>query len=518
MLGHRPLNVEEYLAILKRRGWIIIIPTVLLPIIAFGITFFIAPQYISQTLILIESQKVPDNYVKPVISADLDSRLASMKEQILSRSRIQPLIERYNLYGGKSMTMDDRIDLVRRSIEIKPITSEIEHSGGLPGFFISFKAGDPHIAQLVCGEITSLFVSENLRSREISAQGTTEFLKSQLDDAKRNLDEQDSKLAEFQRQYIGRLPGEESPNLNMLSSLNTQLEASTQAIARMEQDKSYTEALLAQQTQNAQALSQGGSTQAATTPQGEQLELQALLAQEADLTSHYTADYPDVIAVRRKIADLRRQLARTPAANSASSSPAASPTAPSRFDSPAVQQLRAQIRSADLGIQAKRQEQAGIQNNIRTYQERIQSSPLVEQQYKELTRDYQTALSFYDDLLGKMNQSKMATDLEKRQEGEQFSVMDQPNLPDAPFFPKRSAFVLAGLAGGLALGLLIVAFIEYKDTSIRTERDIWEFTKLPTLAVIVYSGDIATGATPDKVGWISRLFGRKKTTLIQARG
>jgi polysaccharide chain length determinant protein (PEP-CTERM system associated) len=515
MLGHRPLNVEEYLAILKRRGWIIVIPTVLLPLIAFGITFFIAPQYISQTLILIESQKVPDNYVKPVISADLDSRLASMKEQILSRSRIQPLIERYNLYGGKSMTMDDRIDLARRSIEIKPITSEIAHSGGLPGFFISFKAGDPHIAQLVCGEITSLFVSENLRSREVSAQGTTEFLKSQLDDAKRNLDEQDAKLAEFQRQYVGRLPGEESPNLNMLSSLNAQLEASTQAIARLEQDKSYDEALLGQQTQNSQALSQAGSTQAATSPQGEQLELQSLLAQEADLTSHYTADYPDVIAVRRKIADLRRQIARTPAP---SSSAAASPAAPSRYDSPAIQQLRAQIHSAELGIQAKRQEQAQIQSNIRTYQERIQSSPLVEQQYKELTRDYQTALSFYDDLLGKMNQSKMATDLEKRQEGEQFSVMDQPNLPDAPFFPKRSAFVLAGLAGGLALGLLIVALIEYKDTSIRSERDIWEFTKLPTLAVIVYSGDIAAGTTPGKVDRISRLFRRKKTTLLQARG
>src|ERR1700722_14176905 len=102
MLGHRPLNAEEYLAILKRRGWIIVIPSVLLPILAFSLTFFITPQYLSQTLILVEGQKVPDNYVKPVISLDLDSRLASMKEQILSRSRLQPIIERYNLYG-KSM-------------------------------------------------------------------------------------------------------------------------------------------------------------------------------------------------------------------------------------------------------------------------------------------------------------------------------------------------------------------------------------------------------------------------------
>jgi polysaccharide chain length determinant protein (PEP-CTERM system associated) len=514
MLGHRPLNAEEYLTILKRRGWIVVIPSVLLPILAFSITFFIAPQYLSQTLILVESQKVPDNYVKPVISSDLDSRLASMKEQILSRSRIQPIIERYNLYGKKSMSMDDRIDLARRSIEIKPITSEIAHSGGLPGFFVSFKAEDPHIAQLVCGEITSLFVGENLRSREVSAEGTTEFLKSQLDDAKRNLDEQDTKLAAFQRQYVGRMPGEESPNLNMLSSLNAQLEAATQALARMEQDKSYEEAMLAQQAQNAQAASPSGSPQVAPTTQADQLELQTLLAQEADLTSHYTADYPDVIAVRRKISDLRRQIAGTPAHSSAPSSPAA----PSRYDTPAVQQLRAQIHAADIGIQAKRQEQAQIQTNVRMYQDRIQSSPLVEQQYKELTRDYQTALAFYDDLLGKMNQSKMATDLEKRQDGEQFSVMDQPNLPDAPFFPKRSSFVFAGLFGGLALGILTVVLLEYKDTSIRTERDIWAFTKLPTLAVIVYSGDIEAERSIGRSGRFTGLFGRKKSTLFQARG
>jgi polysaccharide chain length determinant protein (PEP-CTERM system associated) len=512
MLGHRPLNVEEYLAILKRRAWIIVIPVVLLPIIAFGITFFIAPQYLSQTLILIETQKVPDSYVKPIISSDLDSRLASMKEQILSRSSLQPIIERYNLYGGKSMTMDDRIDIARKSIEIKPITSEIAHSGGLPGFFVSFKAQDPHIAQLVCGEITSLFVGENLRSREVSAEGTTEFLKSQLDDAKRNLDEQDAKLAAFQRQYVGRLPGEESPNLNMLSSLNAQLEAATQALARMEQDKSYEETMLAQQAQNTQGVSQTGSPQGAA-PQAEQLELQGLIAQEADLTSHYTADYPDVIAVRRKIADLRRQIARTPTPSGTSSTPAA----PSRYDSPAVQQLRAQIHASEIGIQAKRQEQAEIQANERMYQDRIQSSPLVEQQFKELTRDYQTALGFYDDLLGKMNQSKMATDLEKRQEGEQFSVMDQPNLPDAPFFPKRSAFVVAGIVAGLGLGLLIVALIEYKDTSLRTERDITAFTNLPTLAVIVYADDTATDASVGKSSRFSRLFGRKKPALAEAR-
>lgn len=504
MLGHRTLTLEDYVSILKRRGWIISIPLIILPILAFAGTFLVAPQYLSQTLVIIEGQKVPDNYVKPVISSDLDSRLASMKEQILSRSSIQPIIERYNLYSGKGMSMDDRIDLARRSIEIKPIASEIAHSSGLPGFFVSFKAGDAHTAQLVCGDITSLFLGENLRSREASAQGTTDFLKSQLADAKRNLDEHDAKLANFQRQYIGRLPGEEQPNVNMLTSLNTQLEAATQTLSRMEQDKAYEEAMLAQQSQNIPSASMAGSSQVGA-PQTRELELQILLAQEADLTSHYTADYPDVIAVKRKVADLRREMARTPAAPAAPASNAG----PSKNDSMAVQQLRAQIHSADIGIQAKRKEQAQIQAQIGMYQSRIQSSPLVEQEYKELTRDYQTAQTFYDDLLTKMNQSKMATDLEKRQQGEQFRVMDEPNLPDAPFSPKRSVFVVGGLVGGLALGLLIVGLLEYSDTSLRNERDVWAFTKLPTLGIIAFSDSISDPEPKGRFMLLRRAFSRK---------
>jgi capsular polysaccharide biosynthesis protein len=113
----------------------------------------------------------------------------------------------------------------------------------------------------------------------------------------------------------------------------------------------------------------------------------------------------------------------------------------------------------------------------------------VQEEYKNITRDYQTAQAFYDDLLKKMNQSKMATDLERRQQGEQFSVMDQPNLPDGPTFPKRGVFVGAGFAGGLILGIMLVAWREYRDTALRSERDVWAFTKLPTLGVISFSGE-----------------------------
>jgi uncharacterized protein involved in exopolysaccharide biosynthesis len=320
-------------------------------------------------------------------------------------------------------------------------------------------------------------------------------LRGQLDDAKQKLDDQDAKLAAFQQKYVGRLPGEEAPNMNMLTSLNTQLDAVTQAIARMEQDKSYEEAMLAQQ----QNLSAQVSDHGTVAPQTQQADLQALLNEEADLTKRYTDDYPDVVAVRRKIKELRKEMAATPAASPAATATPPSVSAPNRNDSIAVQQLRAQLRALDQGITLKKHDQAALQGQIRMYQDRISSSPLVQEEYKALTRDYTTAQAFYDDLLKKMNASKMATDLEKRQQGEQFRVMDEPNLPDSPSFPNRNLFAIAGLAAGLCLGLLIVALIEYKDTSLRSERDIWAFTKLPTLSVIAFAGE--SGTVKAKRGW-----------------
>jgi polysaccharide chain length determinant protein (PEP-CTERM system associated) len=499
MLGHRALTVQDYVTILKRRWWIIAVPAIIFPIVGFAVTFLVQPEYISQTLVLVEQQKVPESYVKAVVSEDLSGRLASMREQILSRSRLQPIIERFNLFANSKMSMDERIDLTRKNIGITPIQSEIARTNGLPGFFISFKANDPRTAQLVCGEIQSLFVSENLSDRAASAAGTTEFLKGQLADAKAKLDEQDAKLAKFQQQYVGKLPGAESSNINMLTTLNTQLDAATQALARMEQDKSYAESILAMQQQSQATLApeHGG-----LAPQEEQVQLQQLLAQEADLTARYTDDYPDVVSVRRKIKELRQKIAVPAPATAASS-----PTTPKPTDSLGIQQLRAQIRAMDQGIAQKKRDQAAVQGQLRLYQDRVAASPAVEEEYKSITRDTGTAQAFYDDLLSKMNQSKMATDLERRQQGEQFRVMDEPNLPESPSSPKRPVYVGGGLAAGLILGLLIVGLLEYLDTAVRSERDIWAFTKLPTLGVIGFNGDPALVTTK------RRWFGRRTPDL-----
>jgi polysaccharide chain length determinant protein (PEP-CTERM system associated) len=479
LLGHRPLKVSDFGGILKRRALWLIVPSILLSVVALGISFTLSPRYVSQTLVLIEGQKVPDDYVKPVVTTDIDERLGSMKEQILSRSRIQPIVERFNLYPGAKM--DERLDAVRKNIDIKPIRSEISHAGGLPGFYILFTAGDARTAQQVCSEITSLFIGNDLRSRAESAQGTTDFLESQLTEAKANLDAQDAKMADFQRKYLGKLPGQQAPNLDMLTSLNTQLQAATQQLATMETNRAYMESMLASQTHDVVA-----GTEVKSPSDDRQAQLTLLEAEQADLSARYTPDYPDVIAVKRKIADLKSQMKKP--ATTSSGGPAAVAAEPA-----GVQQLHAGLRALDAGINAKRAEQQQIQNNVKLYQDRISSSPLVEEEYKALTRDYQTAQKFYDDLLAKMNQSKMATSLERRQQGEQFSVVDAASLPDSPSFPKRGYFAAGGFALGLLVGVVISALLEYRNTAIRTEDDVYAFLRLNTLGVIE-----RVGANPSK--------------------
>ena len=438
MLGHRELTSEDYLGILKRRRWQILLSVLIIPPLVLAASFVIPPRYVSQTLVLIQQQKVPDDFVKPVLSEDLDARLAAMREQIMSRTRLQPIIEKFGLYSKTSRQRMRALVAMRKAINVKPIESQMTRTNGLPGFFISFTGNSARVAQQVCGEITSMFLSENLRAREQSAQGTTDFLVGQLNDAKRSLDEQDARLAQFQRKYIGALPEQESSNLNMLTSLNTQLDAATQSLSRMQQEKTYLEALVGQQTN---ALDSPDSARA--SPQVAEAELQKLEAQATELETRYTPDHPDVVKIHREIEAQKQKLA--------ASTQSGEPKKAVQSNQPEFQKLQAQLTSLDEGIVAKKREQARIQQQMNVYQARIAASPAVQEQYKQVTRDYQTALQFYNDLLAKRNRSEMAMDLDRRQQGEQFLVMDPPNLPERPVFPNRILFGIGGLAGGLSL-------------------------------------------------------------------
>jgi polysaccharide chain length determinant protein (PEP-CTERM system associated) len=475
-MTQRQLTPADYVAMLRRRWVLIAILTCVGGPLAYGVSKLLPNRYKSQTLVLVDAPTVPSDVVRPVVTADLNQRLASMQEQILSRSRLEPIIRQFGLYPKDVAVkpMDDLVSRLRKDIEVTPVEAMAEtRSQELPGFHVSVTLDNAKTAQAVCASITTMFIEESVHVREQRSEDTTQFLSQQLQDAKAKLDEQDAKLAAFKSRYIGELPDEEQTNLNLLNNLTTQLDAATQALARAQQDKSFAESMLAPQEQEWKA------TQAGKNPSTLQQELKTLEDQLTNLKARYTDDYPDVIKTKNDIAALKKQIS-----NSESGKGSADGLDTPAIEPPQIQQLRAQIHTYEQAIAAKQAEQDQIKQQIAVYQSRVQSSPAIEQQYKELTRDYQTALDFYNDLLKKRDQSAMATDLEHQQQGEQFRVLDPANLPDKPTFPNRRLFALGGFVGGMALGFGLAFLIEVRDTSLKTESDV-EFTlRIPVLAMV----------------------------------
>jgi polysaccharide chain length determinant protein (PEP-CTERM system associated) len=479
MLGQREMVMADYVDILRRRWLWIAVPALLGPVIGYGVSKLLPEQYTSQTLVLVEAPKVPDRLVPPVMVDELSQLLGTMKEQILSRTRLQPIIETNSLFAedAKKVPMEDLVARMRKAVNVATVAAAGGSRGpGVPGFTISFTYSDARTAQLVCQQITSLFIEENLKRRGQLVQSTADFLGNQLQEAKRKLDEQDAKLADFKRRYIGQMPGKEDMNLQLLMSSNAQLEATTQALQRAQQDKAYAETILAQQLAAAQITPDGAS------PQTLERQMSILQSELVQLEGRYTPDHPDVVKKKAEISQLQKRLDEQNRA--AKAAPERKPESASVVEPPQVQALRNQIRMLDQLIREKSREQDRLQQAIRTFQSRVQLSPQIEQEYKELTRDYETAQGFYNELLGKKTAAEMSIDLEKQQQGEQFRVMDAANLPASPSFPNRLMFAGGGLSGGLGLGLCIVLLLEMKDKAMRCEMDVEQFLELPALALV----------------------------------
>jgi polysaccharide chain length determinant protein (PEP-CTERM system associated) len=477
-MAMRQLTAEDGIAILRRRWPVLLVLAIVGAGAGWEAARVLPKRFTSQTVVLVEQPTVPGDYVKPVVIENVNQHLASMQEEILSRSRLEPIIKEFGLYSEDidRAPMDTLVARLRRTITVTPIQPMAQTgSAGLPGFTVSVTFDNPRMAQQISSTITSMFTEANSRARQQTAEETNDFLAAQLSDAKAKLDSQDAKLADFKRHYLGTLPDEAQANLNVLTGLTSQLDAATQALSRAQQDKSFSESMLTQQLANLQA------TQNGQNPDTLELQLSALQAQLTALRSKYTDDFPDVIKVKNDVAELQKQIADSSQESETTTAapPMKTPAEPSQ-----IQSLRAQIHQHEVEIKERTAQQDELQQQIKVYQARVQSSPAVEQEYKELTRDYQTALDFYNDLLRKRDQSAMATDLERRQEGEQFQVLDAANLPSAPSFPNVQLFILGGAAGGLGLALAYFLFLELTDTSLRNEKDVESLLHLPVLAML----------------------------------
>lgn len=473
-MTRRELTPADYITMLRRRWVLIVVLALIGPPLAYGVARILPAKYKSQTLVLVQPPTISPKIVEPVDTVDLGQRLASLQQQILSRTRLEPIIRHLGLFPKdiNRVSMDQLVARLQKAIEVTPIQPMTDTTRDLPGFFVNVTMDNPRTAQAVCSAVTTMFISESLKVQNQRSAQTTDFLSQQLADAKAALDDQDAKLAAFKMRYIGTLPDEEQANLNLLTSLTTQLDAATQALSRAEQDKSFAESMLNQQLAAWQA------SQVGEDPDTLQQQLAALQSKLAALRAQYTDQYPDVVQTEADIAALKKRIA---ADNSAP--PAPKPTR-SLIEPQQITQLRAQVHAADQTAAEKIKEQQQIKQQIALYQSRVQASPVVEEQYKELTRGYQTALAAYNDLLMKRNTSLMSQDLAQQDEDEQFYLLDPANLPDSPTFPKPPLFAAGGLAGGLGLGLGLAFLLEMQDTSLRNERDVEFVLHLPVLAMI----------------------------------
>ncbi len=490
MVRNGEFTTADVRRVLRKHWWILPACALGLGGVSVLVATQLPKQYTSQTLVLVSRPAVPEDYVKPVVTEDLTQRLASMKGQILSRTRLEPVIEKFNLYAedrGK-LHMEDLVDRLRSAVTITPLEAMpgIQYAN-LPGFSVNVTFTNPQLAQQICTEITSMFMEQNAQALEQQASRTTSFIGQQLDEAKTKLDEQDAKLAQFKRQYIGLLPEETQSNLSLLGALNSAMDATTQALSRAQQDKALNETLLSQQVASWKA------SQSGQNPESLEDQLRARQEQLTVLGSRYTAEHPDVVKLKTEIAGLKKKIEETPGASDA---PSKSRKA---TEPPQIQQLRARMQQDEFNYAELQKRQVKIQDQIGVLQSHIEASPMVELQLKELTRNYQRALDFYNELLKKRDNSTMARDLVHQQEGEQFRVLDPPSLPTSPSFPKMLNFAAGGFGGGALLGLVILYLLMAMDKTLHTEREVEAYLKLPVLTSVP-----VLEALPAAVGLLKR--------------
>lgn len=472
---------EEYFAIVVRRRWWILLPLFATWLTVWGVSWLLPTSYTSDALISAEQQKVSDTYVMENVNVNLQNRLQSTTQQVLSRASLQGIIDRFKLYSTPPklngfFKPKDPIDLMRGDIKI-----ELVGSPGYRGEFVTFKihysADTPELAQQVNSELTSLFINENAKAERQLSEDTTAFLDKELADARSKMDQEEAAVSAFRARHLGNLPSQLQSNVQILAGLQAQLASTQHALDTSAQQKTYLESLLAQY-QSAQASLGGDSTVIST--QALDKKLQDLRLQMQDLRTRYTEGYPDIVALNDKIAKtetLRKQAEADIASNqqvgkAANAIDFSAAEGVQRGAPTAIMQLQSQLKANQLEIRTEQQNAKELEAQTAAYQARLNLTPETEQELAVISRGYDEAKFNYNSLLQKQTQSQLATSLGLQQQGQKFHIIDPPKLPDKPSAPNRFLISLIGLTLGIALGLGLATYLEVTDVRFRQEKDL----------------------------------------------
>jgi polysaccharide biosynthesis transport protein len=490
-------SLDEYWAIVRRRRWYIILPVFVIWALVWVGSWLIPSVYQSEALILVEQQKVPEHYVIPNVTVNLQDRLQSMTQQILSRTRLESVIKHFRLYptrlSGSLTQADDPVEQMRKDIAIELVEAP-GRAGQLTAFKIRYSADSPRLAQQVNSELTSLFIDENLKSQQQLSESTTAFLQTQLADARTKLEEQEAKVRAFKANHFGNLPTQVETNVQILSGLQGQLQSTQRALDGANQQRLYLESLQ-QEYQSAQASSDNGNSGevSADTLNEDLLDARRKL-QESQ--SRYTEEHPDVVKLKDKVAKLEKlkEEKDSESALNAEQSKATSETDPGAAagvqhrSTSAMMQVQSQLKANRLEIQNYQQREEKIESDIAMYQARLNLTPATEQELADISRGYEESKTNYNSLLQKQNQSQLATSLEQRQQGEQFHILDPPSLPPRPSAPNHLVISIAGLIIGLVVGAGLTALLEMTNIRVRQEKDLEDVIPLKVLVGIPHLG------------------------------
>jgi succinoglycan biosynthesis transport protein ExoP len=488
----QPLDLRRVVDLVRRRHFQFLVPLFLGWILVWGSSWFLQARYMSSTLILVEEPNMPKNYVTPNVNDDLQARLQSISQQILSRTRLLMIIDKQKLYNQKKnrpLTPDDKVELMRKDIGIDLVR---DRDQSITAFRINYTAPSPAIAQEVTSQLSNLFIDENLKVRQQLSQDTTEFIQTQLDGARKSLAAQEAKIRDFQSAHEGELPTQQSTNLQILSGLQAQYQNEQQALNTAKQQRIYFQTMLDQyRTLQRSTTGAGDGAPSSLTAIDQQLE--KMRAQLTELSSHYTDSYPDVQQLKSQIAKTEKIRSNLIAELKKSASKEDSGTTAHEMadltQNPQLIQLQGQLHSTQVEIQNREQELVALGARIGQYQARLQQEPASEQQLAELTRGYEQSKSNYDDLLKKENESRMATNMEELQRGERFTILDPPSLPLKPVFPNRLKMCGMGFVVGIVLGAILVGILEFLDDRIHGDKEI---KKLLPIAIFSEVPEILT--------------------------
>lgn len=518
MLPGRKYKPEDFIQILWNRRWLLVVPLFLGIMGGLLYSRTQPDRFESDALIQVVPQRVPDSYVQSTITSRVEDRIKSLSEQVLSRTQLERVIVELDLYPElrRAMPMEDVVQVMHRAVRVENVVNRLRWPATVDGFRVFFSYTNAQTAQRVVDRISRLIIDENARDRSTLAESTSAFMDSQLADARKRLEAQEQKLKEFRERYADRLPTQMQTNMSAITQLQLQMQALVESMARDRDRKLMLERLLGDAIADLSAMTTASNVTALTTPQADpsagpsltagtpQQRLDAARAVLAQLELRLKPEHPDMVRTKRLIRDLEQQVAADEAARplTPDQAPATGASADQLQRRERVNQMRAELESLGRQMEFKETEERRIRTQLAAYQARLESVPGLESEWIALTRDYDTLSENYRDLLGKTENSRVAANLEQRQIGEQFRVIDPPSAPNRPYSPNRLQIMAVAIALGLGLGVGLIGLLEYRDTTMKTEADVVGALALPVLTLVPYVPTAADAVRAKRWRWV----------------